>query len=79
MLLLFSEMRRKQTIDAAFALMERQGYRTDDLLKKFEKFGINPVPLRQGYAAERMLSLPAILHKIEDCPIKVELSYWKWK
>ena len=79
MLLLFSEMRRKQTIDAAFVLMERQGYRTNDLLKKFEKLGINPVPLRQGYAAERMLSLPAILHKIEDCPIKVELSYWKWK
>ncbi len=79
MLLLLSEMRRKQTIDAAFALMERQRYRTDDLLKKFEKLGINPIPLRQGYAAERMPSLPAILHKIEDCPIKVELSYWKWK
>ena len=72
-------MRRKQTIDAAFALMERQGYRTDDLLKKFEKLGINLIPLRQGYAAERMPSLPEILHKIENCPITVELSYWKWK
>ncbi len=70
-------MRHKQTIDAAFALMKHQGYRTDDLLKKFEKLGINPIPLRQGYAAERMPSLPEILHKIEDCPIKIELTYWK--
>lgn len=50
MQMLFAKMRRKQTIDAAFICMECQNYRTDDLLKKFEKLGINPVPLRQGYA-----------------------------
>lgn len=76
---LVTQMQRKQTIDAALRWMEKHGLQTDGLLTKFEKLGISPIPLRQGYAAERMPSLPEILQTIGEKPVKVALSWWKWK
>lgn len=52
---------------------------TDGLLRKFDKLGVSPIPLRQGYAAERMPSLPEILQTIGEKPVRVALSWWKWK
>lgn len=76
---LVTQMQRKQTIDAAFRSMEKQGIRTDGLLQKFAKLGISPIPLRQGYTAERMPSLSEILCAVDKQPMAVELIYWKWK
>ncbi len=76
---LVAQMQRKQTIDAALRWMEKRGMKTDGLLQKFAKLGISPIPLRQGYAAERMPSLPEILQTIGDKPVRVALSWWKWK
>lgn len=76
---LLDQMQRKQTIDAAFAWMEMHGMQTGGLLRKFEELGINPIPLRQGYAASRMPSLPEILRNVDEKPVTVELCYWKWK
>ena len=59
--------------------MEKQGVKTDDLLRKFKKLGLNPIPLRVGYAAKEMPSLLHILRAVEDEPVVVVLEYWKWK
>ena len=79
MLTLLNQMLRKQTIDAALHGMARQGVPTERLLGKFEKLSINPVPLRQGYAASRMPSLTEILRTVGEKPMTVEFCYWKWK
>ena len=76
---LITQMQRKQTIDAALRWMEKHSIQTDGLLDKFRKLGINPISLRQGYAAERMPSLPEILRKVGEKPVNVVLSWWKWK
>ncbi len=76
---LLTKMRRKQTIDAAFRTMEKQGIQTDGLLRKFDKLGINPIPLRKGYAAKRMPSLTKILQTVGDKPFVVDLHFEKWK
>ena len=76
---LLTEMRRKQTIDKAFQSMEKQQIKTAGLLKRFSKLGISPIPLRKGYAAERMPSLPEILQTVGDQPVVVDLHCEKWK
>lgn len=79
MLTLLNQMLRKQTIDAALHRMARQGVPTERLLEKFEKLGINPIPLRKGYAAFRMPSLAEILRTVGKDPVYVQLSEPKWK
>lgn len=76
---LVTQMQRKQTINAALGWMENCGVQTDGLLQKFSKLGVSPIPLRQGYAAERMPSLPELLQTIGEKPVRVALSWWKWK
>ena len=76
---LLTKMRRMQTIDAAFRSMEKQGIQTDGLLRKFDKLGINPIPLRKGYAAKRMPRLLEILQTVGDQPVVVDLHCEKWK
>ena len=74
---ILSEFRKK--IVALHETMEKQGVKTDDLLRKFEKLGFNPIPLRVGYAAKKMPSLLHILRAVEEEPVTIELEYWKWK
>lgn len=76
---LVTQMQRKQTIDAALRWMEKHSIQTGELLDKFRKLGINPISLRQGYAAERIPSLPEILREVRDKPVSVVLSWRKWK
>ena len=76
---LLPEMQCKQAIDAALRWMEKHNIQTDRLLDKFRRLGTNPIPLRQGSAAERMPSLPEILREVGDKPVNVVLSWWKWK
>lgn len=76
---LLEQMQRKQSLDAAFRWMDKHGMKTQDLLLRFAKLGINPIPLRKGFAASRVPSLVEILHKVENQPIMIELAYWKWK
>ena len=79
MLTLLNQMLRKQSIDAVLHGMARQGVPTERLLEKFEKLGINPIPLREGYAAFRMPSLAEILRTVGKNPVYVQLSEPKWK
>ena len=79
MLTLLEQMQRKQTIDAALNWMKKQDMQTKDLLEKFGELGINPIPLRKGYAASRMPSLTEILSTVGEGKISIDLTEWKWK
>lgn len=79
MLTLLDQMQRKQTIDKAVQYMEKKGHKTKSLLKRFQSLGLNPIPLRKGYAAKRMPSLLYILKSVGTQPVKIELAYWKQK
>ena len=37
-----------------------------EVLAAFEKIGLSPIPLRKGFYQDQMLSIPHILHQIED-------------
>lgn len=84
---LLTKMRRTQNIDNAFQAMEQQGIKTDGLLNKFRKLGINPIPLLERYSTKhmpsllenRMPSLTEILHSVSNQPVNVALYHWKWK
>ena len=78
MLMLLEQIQRKQTIDKAFQYMGKK-YKTNDLLERFQRLGVNPIPLRKGYAAKRMPSLLDILKSVGNEPMQIELKYWKWK
>lgn len=74
---LLEQMQRKQTIDATFHWMEEHDMQTDDLLKKFEKLGVNPVPLRKGHHASCMPSLLEILRTVDEQAISIYPICWK--
>ena len=78
MLLLLEQMQRRQTIDKAFQYMEKK-CKTNDLLARFQTLGLNPIPLRKGYATKRLPSLLDILQSVGTKPLQIELEYWKWK
>ena len=78
MLILLEQMQRKQTLDKAFQYMGKK-YKTSDLLERFQKLGLNPIPLRKGYAAKKLPSLLDILKSVGTKPVQIELKYWKWK
>lgn len=79
MFMLLEQMQRKQTMDKAFQYMETKGYQTDDLLRRFQSLGFNPIPLRKRYAAKKLPSLLHILKSVGTKPIQIELEYWEWK
>ena len=55
-----------QSIDKALEKLEAKGYDTSGLLKKFEKLGISPVPLRKDFCAERLPNLVELLNTVGD-------------
>ena len=79
MLILLEQMQRKQTIDAAFSWMDKQGISTKLLMKSFEKTGIHPIPLRTGFAASYMPSLVEILRSAGENTVCIELNEIKYK
>ncbi len=79
MCVLAKQMQQRQSLDKALQWMENHEYRTNGLLSNFHEIAINPVPLRKDFAAERMPSLLEILHTIDEKPIMVQLTKWKWK
>lgn len=79
MLQLACLMQRKQTVDKALRDLGRQGIRTDELLAKFEKIGVNPVPLRKGFCCKRLPSPIELLETVGSKPLTVEIEYWKIK
>lgn len=74
MLRLLKLMRRRQTVDAALQMMEQEHMKTDDLLKRFAKLGLNPVPLRKDFRVKRMPSLIHILKAVGESLVEIQLG-----
>ena len=65
---------RVQSVDKALSKMEKNGYDVSDLLDRFKKLGISPVPLRMNSRAHHLPS-PAELLRTAAAGEKVEVKY----
>ena len=63
-----------QSVDKALSKMEKNGYDVADLLDRFKKLGISPVPLRMNSRAHHLPS-PAELLRTAAAGEKVEVKY----
>ncbi len=74
MLRLFKLMRHRQTVDSALQVMEKENIKTDDLLKRFAKLGLNPIPLRKDFKVKSMPSLVHILKTLGDSTVEIDVD-----
>lgn len=65
---------RVQSVDKALSKMEKNGYDVSDLLDRFKKLGISPVPLRMNSRAHHLPSLAELL-RTAAAGEKVEVKY----
>lgn len=76
---LVNQLRRKHTLDAALEETARQfkisAKKDVDLLNKFEKINVSPIPLRKKYFRDWLPSIPALLKQIDEdgnCELTIE-------
>lgn len=79
MLELASRLQRAQSVDKALQKMEEQGYSTADLLDKFAKLGISPIPLRKNFCAESLPGPVELLKRISAGDVAIEYVKAKYK
>lgn len=79
MLELASRLQRTQSVDKALQKMEEQGYSTADLLDKFAKLGISPIPLRKNFCAESLPGPVELLKRISAGDVAIEYVKAKYK
>ena len=66
MVILTEALRKRPTVDHAVEAMKLTRKEAKEVLAAFEKIGLSPIPLRKGFYRDQMLSIPHILHQIED-------------
>lgn len=73
MLELSRRLSRGKIVDKVFDRMEADGWKLDrkDILHRFEKLGVSPIPLWKNYCAERLPSPITLLRGISAGEIKV--------
>ncbi len=79
MLELASRLQRLQSVDKALKKMAEDGYATSDLLDKFEKLGISPVPLWKNFCAKELPGPVELLRTVSDGEVAVEYLKVKYK
>ncbi len=79
MLELASQLQRKQSVDKALQQMQKDGYNTSDLLDKFEKLGISPIPLWKNFCAKELPGPVELLRAVSDGEVAVEYLKVKYK
>jgi len=79
MLKLVASLQRIQSVDKAIKKLEKEGYNTDDLLDRFDKLGISPIPLRKNFCAQELPGPVELLQAISNGAIPVEYLKVKYK
>ena len=79
MLELAKRLQRIQSVDKALEKMKKDGYDTDNLLDKFNKLKISPIPLWQNFCAKRLPGPVELLKGMSDGGVKVEYVKVKYK
>ena len=79
MLELSARLRRGQIVDNVFKRMERDGWDFDrkELLRRFEKLEVNPIPLWNKFCAEQLPSPVTLLREISDGELRVSYTVEK--
>ena len=79
MLELASRLQRMQSVDKALDKMEKAGYDTSDLLERFDKLGISPIPLWKDFCAKELPGPVALLRAVSNGELVVEYLKIKQK
>lgn len=79
MLELASRLQRMQSADKALDKMEKAGYDTSDLLERFDKLEISPIPLRKNFCAKELPGPVTLLRAVSDGELAVEYVKIKQK
>lgn len=79
MLELASRLQRMQSVDKALDKMEKAGYDTSDLLERFDKLGISPIPLWKNFCAKELPGPVTLLRAVSDGELAVEYLKIKQK
>ena len=79
MLELAKRLQSIQSVDKALEEMKKDGYDTDNLLDKFEKLKISPIPLWKNFCAKRLPGPVELLKGMSDGGVKVEYVKVKYK
>ena len=68
------QLRRAQIVDHVFERMEKEGWKFDrkNLLSRFQKLGISPIPLWNNFCAKQLPSPVTLLKEIADGEITVD-------
>lgn len=79
MLELASRLQRMQSVDKALDKMEKAGYDTSDLLERFDKLEISPIPLRKNFCVKELPGPVTLLRAVSDGELAVEYLKIKQK
>lgn len=79
MLKLVSLLQRTQSVDKALEKMENQGFRTEELLDRFTKLGVSPIPLWKNFCAKSLPGPVELLRTVAEGDVKVEYMKAKYK
>ena len=79
MLELAERLQRIQSVDKALKEMKKDGYHTDELLDKFNKLKISPIPLWKNFCARRLPGPVELLKSVSGGDIEVEYIKIKYK
>lgn len=79
MMALASSLRRTQSVDKALEKMEKAGYDTTNLLERFDKLGISPIPLWKNFCAKELPGPVELLLAMSDGELSVEYLKVKQK
>lgn len=79
MLELASRLQRMQSVDKALDKMEKAGYDTSDLLGRFDKLGISPIPLWKNFCAKELPGPVTLLRAVSDGELSVDYLKVKQK
>lgn len=79
MLELASCLRRIQTVDKALSKLEEEGCDTADLLQRFDKLGVSPIPLWKNFCAKELPGPVELLRAVSNEDISIEYMEVKYK
>lgn len=79
MLALVQQLQRVQSVDKALKKVDANGYNTENLLKRFDRLGFSPIPLRKQFCAERLPGPVTLLRSVSDGDVLVKYQHIKYK
>lgn len=74
-----TRLQRIQSVDKALVKMQKAGFDTSEILDRFEKLGVSPIPLRKNFCARRLPGPVELLRRISGEKVPVDYVKVKYK